>query len=94
LFAYATADREDVIMTLSAVGALWPDAGNYARFRELCANAERYFDALAARGIAVERIPFDPDALAAWAAQRGVEVDSQARAAYAGILFAERGRAH
>jgi hypothetical protein len=99
-------DREDVTMPVDGVGALWPNAENYARFREVCveempetveayhANAARHFEALAAKGIAVERIPFDPDALAAWAAARGAEVNSQTRAAYAGVLLAERGRAH
>lgn len=93
-------------MPPTEVGALWPNAANYARFREVCveempetleayrASATRYFDALAAQGIAVERIPFDPDGLAAWAAERGVEVNSRTRAAYAGILLAERGRLH
>jgi len=93
-------------MTLSGVGALWPSAENYARFKEACADqmpdtveeyrasAGAHLDALAARGVAVTRLSFDPDDLAAWAAKQGTPVNSRARAAFAGLLFAERGRAH
>ena len=91
-------------MAASDVGALWPDAQNYTRFRQICSDempdtieayhalAGRYLDELAAQGIVAERLAFDPDALAAWAAARGKQVDSQTRAAYAGFLMTERDR--
>jgi len=91
-------------MAASDVGALWPDAQNYARFKQVCveempdtveayhALAGSYLDELAAQGIVAERLAFDPDALAAWAAARGKQVNSQTRAAYAGFLMLERGR--
>ena len=91
-------------MAASDVCALWPDAQNYARFKQVCSDrmpdtveayhalAGKYLDELAAQGIVAERLAFDPDALAAWAAARGEQVNSRTRAAYAGILALERDR--
>ena len=97
-------DGEEMVMTTHDVCALWPDARNYQRFRQVCSDempatveayhavAGRYLDELAGRGIVAERLAFDPDALAAWAAARGGKVDSRSRAAYAAFLKLERDR--
>ena len=91
-------------MAACDVCALWPDAENYPRFRQVCSDempetveayhalAGRYLDELAGQGIVAERLAFDPDALAAWAAARGEQVDSRSRAAYAAFLMLERDR--
>lgn len=91
-------------MPIQGIATLWPTAENYQRFKEVCsdeihdtaeayhASAGRKLDQLAAQGIVIERVPFDPDELAAWAAAQHQKINSQTRAAYAGFLLAERDR--
>ncbi len=93
-------------MPIQALAVLWPEPEQYARFREICSDEihdtiEDYrarvgpkLEQLAARGIPVRKVSFDPEELLAFAQANGREVDSEARAQYgAWLLLAERGGA-
>jgi hypothetical protein len=77
--------------------ALWPTRENYARFRAVCDDCvPNTFDEfevlavaktaeLAAKGIQVKRIDFDPDDMAVWCRANFGKVNSIARSVYAAI---------
>lgn len=77
---------------------LWPTRENYARFAALCddevpatfddfeAVANSRLDALAAQGIHMNKIAFDPDKMAQWCRVNCGKVNAYARSLYAGFL--------
>lgn len=77
---------------------LWPTRENYERFAALCDDEvpaifdefeaqaiERLAD-LAAQGIVLQKVTFDPDKMAQWCRAHFGRVDAYTRSAYAGFL--------
>lgn len=91
-------------MSVQAVGILWPDPENYARFAAVsedevhptyedfvAANQPR-IDALEREGVRVHKQEFDPDEMVRWCQANGCKVDPQGRARYATWLTIQRHR--
>lgn len=78
---------------------LWPTKANYARFHELCddetpdtfeefqSTAEhRIIELKRAQGITIEKVLFDPDAMAVWCKANHGGVNAMSRRFYAAFL--------
>tara|TARA_R110002124_G_scaffold258287_1_gene424080 strand:- start:107 stop:373 length:267 start_codon:yes stop_codon:yes gene_type:complete len=77
---------------------LWPTRENYDRFAELCDDtvAETFDDFernalatmgnLAAQGIILERVSFDPDRMAQWCRANFGKVNAHTRCCYAAFI--------
>ncbi len=78
------------------VGLAWYAEGQWARLKELAADADKLEDSfdewrlhatrleadLKKKGVACERVCVDVDAMAAWCRGRGMRFDGEARADY------------
>lgn len=77
---------------------LWPTRENYDRFAALCddevpstfdefeAHALKQLADLAAQGIIIQKIAFNPDKMAQWCRARFGTVNAETRSIYAGFL--------
>ena len=89
-------------MPVQVVAFLWPSAENYARYvavsddrmhpthSAFVAANDPKIETLAARGIIVKRVEFDPDEMAAWCRRERGCVDANARGAYAATVLMQR----
>ncbi|PCG09687.1 hypothetical protein COA17_07485 [Sphingomonas ginsenosidimutans] len=96
------AHQQEITMPAKLVAFLWPTPENYARYVAVsddrmhpthaafvAANAPK-IEALAARGIIVQRVEFDPDEMAAWCRREFGAVNAEARGAYAATILMQR----
>jgi len=86
------------------VGFAWYDRGQWARFRELAADAdgleedydawltsaERTLATLRSQGLSVERVLVDVEEIAAWCTREGRRYDGKARSEYVAELMRNR----
>jgi hypothetical protein len=90
-------------MTLRAIGVPWFRPEDYARIREMSQDqlfddfkqweqqAERKFAELVAKGVPLEKVFVDPDALAVFARDsHGGKINGAVRAEFAARLIAEK----
>jgi len=89
---------------MPAIAVAWFKREDYYEVRRLCVDSMHpTFEAweqkmvskltpLEARGLKFERVIVEPDKLKAWAAERGIPLDSQARSSFAAMTFARRGQ--
>ncbi|MNX71363.1 hypothetical protein D3C86_1026770 [compost metagenome] len=94
-------DGENEAASAEPVVMLWPREEDYARFvevstdrppatyAEFVARAQPYLDALRAQGLDVSVLHPDPDRMAAWCKANFGQVNTNARAAYAGVVALE-----
>lgn len=82
----------------------WYTAHTYPRFLEVIADRERFsddfetwrkiaqrqFDGLRAQGLAVEKVPIDPDEMLAWCRAQGRAVDAHGRSAFAAFKLMKK----
>ena len=80
-------------MKISVMGIAWYRREDYEKLKKLCADgdtfapryddwlksAENLVNKLRSEGRAYRKIYIDPDTFQAWCAQRGIEINSQAR---------------
>lgn len=96
-------DRENEPAAPEPVVMLWPREEDYPRFvevstdrppatyAEFVARAQPHLDALRAQGLDVSVLHPDPDLMAIWCLANFGNVDTNARAAYAGVVALEEG---
>ena len=79
--------------------ALWPTQSNYERFRDLCDNeVPSYFEEFESiansridvlrreHEVIIEKMLFDPEAMAIWCRANFGKIDAEARRHYAAVL--------
>lgn len=78
--------------------ALWPTKDNYEHFAALCDDsvpsnfddferqATAAIERMAAQGVVIEKIAFNPDKMAQWCRANCGQIDANARAQYAAFL--------
>lgn len=91
-------DRENEAASTEDQVVLWPRQEDYPRFVAVCtdrpvatyaefvARAQPHVDALRTQGLNVRIVEPDPDHMAAWCRANFGQVNTTARAAYAGVV--------
>ena len=80
-----TAESWPKLLAVAADRSNLPDT-----FEEFDQRAGKRFEDFVAQGHPCEKVLIDVDQLAAWCSDRGIPLDGNARAAFAGYLLAQR----